>query len=318
MTQLEAAAEIDESYKSAYEAVSESFYVLEDAARHAGSALDGLEFDPNRLNFIEARLNEINQLKRKYGGSIEEILEYGAKIEEEIDTLTNRETHIEKLRHELSAYEKDLLLEGEQLSHLRRKAAKKLTDAIHLELKQLYMDKTVFQIQFSTIDGKDGVQPKVFKKDGLDEVEFYISTNPGEPVKPLSKVASGGELSRIMLAMKTIFSQHQGITSIIFDEVDTGVSGRVAQAIGEKIYEVAVHSQVLCISHLPQVAAMADTHLYISKMMKNGRTKTLVEPLKNEAKVREIGRMISGVEMTDLTKQHAKELLDLAASLKIK
>ena len=318
MTQLEAAAEIDESYKSVYEAVSESFYVLEDAARHVGSALDSLEFDPNRLNIIETRLNEINQLKRKYGGSIEEILEYGAKIEEEIETLTNRETHIEKLHKELSAYEKDLLLEGEQLSRLRQKAAKKLTDAIHLELKQLYMDKTVFKIQFETLGDRAGDRKKSFKRDGLDEVEFYISTNPGEPIKPLSKVASGGELSRIMLAMKTIFSQHQGITSIIFDEVDTGVSGRVAQAIGEKIYEVAVHSQVLCISHLPQVAAMADTHLYISKMMKNGRTKTIVEPLENTAKIREIGRMISGVEMTDLTKQHAKELLDLAASLKVK
>lgn len=318
MAQLEAAAEIDESYKAVYEAVSESFYVLEDAARHAGSALDSLEFDPNRLNIIEARLNEINQLKRKYGSSIEEILEYGAKIEEEIDTLTNRETHIEKLSNELSAYEKDLLLEGQQLSQLRRKTAEKLTDAIHQELKQLYMDKTVFRIQFEAFTEKEGLRSKLFKRDGLDEVEFYISTNPGEPVKPLSKVASGGELSRIMLAMKTIFSEHQGITSIIFDEVDTGVSGRVAQAIGEKIYEVAVHSQVLCISHLPQVAAMADTHLYISKMMKAGRTKTVVEPLENQEKIREIGRMISGVEMTDLTKQHAKELLDLAASLKKK
>lgn len=316
MTQLEAAAEIDEAYKSVYEAVSESFYVLEDAARHAGSALDSLEFDPNRLNHIETRLNEINQLKRKYGGSIEEVLTYEAKIEEEIDTLTNRETHIEKLRHELAVYEKDLLLEGEQLSRLRQEAADKLTDAIHHELKQLYMDKTVFCIHFETREGKTASETKLFKKDGLDEVEFYISTNPGEPLKPLSKVASGGELSRMMLAMKTIFSQHQGITSIIFDEVDTGVSGRVAQAIGEKIYEVAAHSQVLCISHLPQVAAMADTHLYISKMMTGGRTRTMIEPLENKAKVREIGRMISGVEMTDLTKQHAQELLDLAASLK--
>ncbi|KAB7708815.1 DNA repair protein RecN [Bacillus aerolatus] len=316
MTQLETAAEIDETYKAAYEAVSESFYALEDAVRHTNSELDSLEFDPNRLNVIETRLNEINQLKRKYGESIEAIIEYGTKIEEEIDTLTNRETHIEKLNQELAAHEKDLLLEGKQLSHLRQRAAKKLTEAIHRELKQLYMDKTVFDIHFETSAGKTPHHTKAFKKDGLDEVEFYISTNPGEPIKPLSKVASGGELSRIMLAMKTIFSKHQGITSIIFDEVDTGVSGRVAQAIGEKIYRVAVHSQVLCISHLPQVAAMADTHLYISKKMTDGRTRTFVEPLEIEDKVKEIGRMISGVEMTDLTKQHAKELLDLAASLK--
>ncbi|MFK2824314.1 DNA repair protein RecN [Bacillus sp. B190/17] len=318
MTSLETAAEIDETYKGVFETAAESFYALEDAARHISSELDSLEFDPNRLNLIETRLNEINQLKRKYGESIEEIIEYGAAIEEEIDTLTNRETHIEKLCKELASYEKDLLLEGEQLSLLRKKAAEKLTEAIHLELKQLYMDKTVFDIHFETSIEKVSAGQKRFKKEGLDEVEFYISTNPGEPVKPLSKVASGGEMSRIMLAMKTIFSQHQGITSIIFDEVDTGVSGRVAQAIGEKIYEVAVHSQVLCISHLPQVAAIADTHLYISKVLADGRTRTFVEPLENEEKVREIGRMISGVEMTDLTKQHAKELLDLAASLKKK
>ncbi|PAQ16286.1 DNA repair protein RecN [Bacillaceae bacterium SAOS 7] len=316
MSQLETAAEIDEQYRSLYEAMSESFYAIEDVSRQISSALDGLEFDPNRLNEIETRLNEINVLKRKYGSTIEEIMEYGGKIEEEIETLTNRETHIEKLQNDRLAYEKDLLLEGKQLSYLRKQVAEKLEDAIHHELKQLYMDKTVFNIQF-LIDGEDGMkQAPSFKKDGLDEVEFYISTNPGEPLKPLSKVASGGELSRMMLAMKTIFSKHQGVTSIIFDEVDTGVSGRVAQAIGEKIHQVAIHSQVLCISHLPQVAAMADVHLYISKVMTGGRTKTFVEPLENEEKIKEIGRMISGVEMTDLTKQHAKELLELAASLK--
>ncbi|MBM7648126.1 DNA repair protein RecN (Recombination protein N) [Bacillus ectoiniformans] len=316
MNQLETAAELDDQYRPIYEAVSNSFYMLEDAARQTSSELGNLEFEPNRLNEIENRLNEINQLKRKYGQTVEEIIEYGAKIEEEIETLTNRETHIEKLQKELASYQKDLLLEGKQLSHLRLKWAEKLIKAIHGELKQLYMDKTVFDIHFHLSGEKMTENDYRFKKDGMDEVEFYISTNPGEPLKPLAKVASGGELSRVMLAMKTIFSKHQGITSIIFDEVDTGVSGRVAQAIGEKIYQVALHSQVLCISHLPQVAAMADTHLYISKEMKEGRTKTLVEPLANDEKVKEIGRMISGVEMTDLTKQHAKELLQLAASMK--
>jgi DNA repair protein RecN (Recombination protein N) len=150
----------------------------------------------------------------------------------------------------------------------------------------------------------------------VDETEFYISTNPGEPLKPLSKIASGGELSRIMLAMKSIFSKHQGVTSIIFDEVDTGVSGRVAQAIAEKIYKVSVGSQVLCITHLPQVAAMADTHLFISKETVKGRTKTSVKPLLEEEKIKEVGRMIAGVEVTDLTKQHAKELLALADTVK--
>ena len=152
---------------------------------------------------------------------------------------------------------------------------------------------------------------------GLDVMEFYISTNPGEPLKPLSKIASGGEMSRIMLALKSIFSKHQGVTSIIFDEVDTGVSGRVAQSIAEKIYKVAIGSQVLCISHLPQVAAMADTHLFIAKKVKDGRTSTSVRTLVLEEKIKEIGRMISGVEITYLTKQHANELIQQANKIKL-
>jgi DNA repair protein RecN (Recombination protein N) len=312
MSHLETAAEIDAQYESLFESVSNCFYMLEDAARELSGQKDLLEFDEERINYIESRLNEINQLKRKYGPTIEDILEYGAKIEEEIETITNRETHIEEIKKELVQLEEDLLLEARHLSHLRQKWAEILTNHIHQELKQLYMEKTVFKVTFHPWDETS------FTKLGIDDVEFYISTNPGEPLKPLSKVASGGELSRIMLALKTIFSKHQGVTSIIFDEVDTGVSGRVAQAIAEKIHQVSVHSQVLCISHLPQVAAMADTHLLISKETKDGRTFTSVQPLHGDERIKEIGRMISGVEITDVTKQHAKELLDQAVALKEK
>lgn len=309
MGHLEDASALDPTYKELYEAVMNSFYQLEDAARSLRNELDVLEYDPQRLNEIEERLNEINQLKRKYGKTIEEILEYAAKIEEEIETLQNKETHIGQLEKELVSIKKDLSLEAKQLTELRKRWAGKLTKLIHNELKELYMAKTVFEIRFESI------LPH-FSKNGVDHVEFFISTNPGEPLKPLSKIASGGELSRIMLALKSIFSKHQGVTSIIFDEVDTGVSGRVAQSIAEKIYKVAVDSQVLCISHLPQVAAMADTHLFISKVTKGGRTKTAVHPLTAEEKIKEIGRMISGVEITDLTKKHAEELLHLAANNK--
>ncbi|RDI41203.1 DNA repair protein RecN [Falsibacillus pallidus] len=309
MGHLETAAELDSELNGALEAVSNSFYALEDATMTIRNHLDMLEFNPERLNEIEARLNEINGLKRKYGSSIEEIAEYSAKIEEEIDAITNRDNHLHNLQKELSSLEKDLSIEADELSALRKKWAKKLTDSIHKELKHLYMEKTVFQVQFD--EAANG-----FKKDGMDAVEFFISTNPGEPLKPIAKVASGGELSRMMLALKTIFSQHQGVTSIIFDEVDTGVSGRVAQAIAEKIHQVASHSQVLCISHLPQVAAMADTHLLIQKNIASGRTTTSVTPLDNDTKIKEIGRMISGVEITDLTKKHAQELLELAHSMK--
>lgn len=317
MSQLETAAEIEPDFKPLLESVSNCFYILEDAASTIRNDLDSLEFNPERLNEIESRLNEINQLKRKYGGTLEDILEYSSKIEEEIETIINRESHIDKLQITLTQLEKDLYLEAKQLSDLRKKCSKKLINAIHKELKQLYMDKTVFEVKFlqSAEDYKnEGNLP--FRKDGLDVVEFYISTNPGEPLKPLNKVASGGELSRMMLALKTIFSKHQGITSIIFDEVDTGVSGRVAQAIGEKIYQVSEHSQVLCISHLPQVAAMADTHLFIMKETIDGRTRTKVKTLELEEKINEVSRMIAGVEITDKAIEHAQELLQLACAKK--
>lgn len=310
MNHLQQSAEVDEELVELQEVVANSFYQLEDTVAILRSKLDFMEFDPVRLNEIEERLNEINMLKRKYGPSIEEILEYVAKIEEEIETLTNKETHIEHLLKQAKELQADLLVEGQELSELRRNAAERLTKMIHRELKALYMEKTVFEVHFTT-------DKESFHKKGIDTVEFYLSTNPGEPLKPLSKIASGGELSRIMLALKSIFSKHQGVTSIIFDEVDTGVSGRVAQAIAEKIHQVAIDSQVLCISHLPQVAAMADTHLFISKTLKAGRTKTTVKPLDDEEKIKEIGRMISGVEMTELTREHAKELLSLAKNVKI-
>ncbi|WP_042355102.1 DNA repair protein RecN [Bacillus rubiinfantis] len=311
MGHLENAATIDSSYKEVFETAASCYYQLEDIARNLRNELDMLEFDPQRLNEIEDRLNEINQLKRKYGKTIPEVLEYAAKIEEEIETIQHKETYINDLEQELVSIKKDLSIEAKQLTQIRQSWAKKLKAQIHKELKELYMEKTVFDIRFDT-------SQEDFTKDGADKLEFYITTNPGEPLKPLSKVASGGELSRIMLALKSIFSKHQGVTSIIFDEVDTGVSGRVAQAIAEKIYKVALDSQVLCISHLPQVAAMADTHLFIAKNVKDGRTSSTVNPLSEEEKIKEIGRMISGAEITNLTKQHAKELLQLALEIKKK
>ncbi|OAH55973.1 MULTISPECIES: DNA repair protein RecN [Bacillaceae] len=306
---LESASGINDEYKPLHDAAANSFYVLEDTVRDVSSILDTLEFNPARLNEIESRLNEINQLKRKYGATIDDILQYGNKIAEEMDQLTHRETHVSRLQKELMEIEVTLTEEGGKLSKLRHSYSEKLEEAIHRELKELYMEKTVFSVHVQSENGQ-------FKKDGIDQIEFYMTTNPGEPLKPLVKIASGGEMSRVMLAMKTIFSKHQGVTSIIFDEVDTGVSGRVAQAIGEKIYKIAVHSQVLCISHLPQVAAMADTHLYIQKSHDRKRTSTVVTPLNEDEKAVEIGRMISGVEMTNLTKEHAKELLTLSAKLK--
>ncbi|GIN19944.1 MAG TPA: DNA repair protein RecN [Bacillus bacterium] len=302
---LEAAAEIDNRYQEMFEAVSNSFYLLEDTARAIRNELDLLEFDPHRLNEIEMRLNEINQLKRKYGFTVGDILDYLDKIKDELESIIHRDSRIEQLQEERSSLRVEVLEIGEQLSRLRKKWAEKLKSAIHKELKVLYMDKTVFEVVF---------QKQEENINGLDDVQFYLSTNPGEPLKPLSKVASGGELSRIMLALKTIFSKR--VTSVIFDEVDTGVSGRVAQAMAEKIHHISKYSQVLCISHLPQVAAMADNHLLISKKITDGRTRTAIKNLNKAEKINEIGRMISGTEITAITKKHAKELVESAYTLK--
>jgi len=314
MSHLENVSHINTKLKELSETISNAFYMIEDLSYEVRNELDSLEFDPERLNYVEGRLNEINHLKRKYGQSVEEILTYSAKIEEEIDTIQNKDSHLTKLQKELESVLEDLSVEAKNISAIRKKHAKVLIEEIHQELQELYMEKTRFDVNID--ERRTPSHELKYSSNGVDEIEFYISTNPGEPLKPLSKTASGGELSRIMLAMKSIFSQHQGITSIIFDEVDTGVSGRVAQAIAEKIYRVSSGSQVLCITHLPQVAAMADTHLYIAKETKAGRTKTSVKPLNEEEKIKEIGRMIAGVEVTELSKEHAKELLSLAHTAK--
>jgi DNA repair protein RecN (Recombination protein N) len=303
-------AALDDSLKTEEEQFGNSFYVLEELTYKIRDMFDSMEYNPDRLNSIELRLDEISKLKRKYGTSVKEIMVYGDKIAAELKRIQNKDNHIEDLKNKQTKIEAKLEVSANKLTRKRKDTAKKLKNSIQQQLKELYMEKTEFEV---VIDRTDGSQ---FLKTGTDIVEFYISPNPGEPLKPLSKVASGGELSRVILALKTIFSENQGITAIIFDEVDTGVSGRVAQAIAEKIYRVSIGSQVLCISHLPQVAAMADTHLHIAKQAAQGRTVTKVLSLKTEEKVNEIGRMISGVEITDLTKQHAKELLQLAESIK--
>ncbi|WP_339162934.1 DNA repair protein RecN [Siminovitchia sp. FSL W7-1587] len=305
MSMLETAAEVDSKYQSIKESVSNSYYMLEDAVLTIRTELDMLEYDPMRLNEIESRLNEINQLKRKYGYTVEQILDYYEKIKEEAESILNKESRLEELQKQLDKLKKQLMDIGNHLTKIRKKWANKLTNAIHRELKELYMDKTVFEVTFNE---------QLPSGNGLDNIQFYISTNPGEPLKPLSKVASGGELSRIMLALKTIFSTR--VTSVIFDEVDTGVSGRVAQAMAEKMYKISVNSQVLCISHLPQVAAMADHHMLIAKEIIHKRTRTTIKNLTEKEKIKEIGRMISGTEITDITKRHAKELLQSAYTIK--
>eukprot|EP00831_Metopus_contortus_P077780 TRINITY_DN7386_c0_g1_i1.p3 TRINITY_DN7386_c0_g1~~TRINITY_DN7386_c0_g1_i1.p3 ORF type:complete len:303 (+),score=61.84 TRINITY_DN7386_c0_g1_i1:99-1007(+) len=232
---------------------------------------------------------------------------------QELDLIENRESYLEKLNSDYNKEKAEVLAIGRQLTAIRKKAAVVLEEQIQLQLKELYMDKVLFKTVFHEQVGKTAIT-----ENGLDQVEFYIATNVGEPLKALAKVASGGELSRMMLAMKAIFTKTQGITSIIFDEVDTGVSGRVAQAIANKIHLVASYSQVLCITHLPQVAAMADQHLYIQKEIIADRTKTHIKPLFGAERINEVARMLAGTDITELSLAHAKELLELADTEKNK
>lgn len=301
------------------EELSNHFYMVEELSFDLRHYMDSLQHDPERLNEIEARLNEINRLRKKYGPTVNEIIDYMGKIQEEIEEITNKDSHLNNLQQQINETQKDAYLEAKQLHDIRKKAADELTKEIHYELKDLYLDKAIFSIDFVNKEVKDENEDAIkLHKNGFDFVTFLISTNSGEPLKELNKVASGGELSRIMLALKKIFAKHQGVTSVIFDEVDTGVSGRVAQAIAEKIIHVSEQSQVLCITHLPQVAAMADTHNLIEKVEKNNRTLTYVKELSKEQKIDELSRMITGAKLTETAKQHAKEMLDLADSIKQK
>lgn len=304
MNELSDVSDLSENLQEINTKISDAFYSLEDVARDISDELDSMEWNGERLNEIEERLELIHQLKRKYGDTIEDILHYHIRIVKELREMENAEQNSEKQERQLSEALEKVKELAIKLSKQRKKSAKKLEKMIHEQLSALYMDKAVFEVKFLN-------NSKLYSK-GIDKVEFYIQTNPGEEMGPLAKIASGGELSRIMLALKTIFSQKMGVTSIIFDEVDTGVSGRVAQAIAEKISQISNNSQVLCITHLSQVAAIADNHYYISKSVNDGRTETSLEELDEKQKIREIARMLSGSEITELTLKHAEELIKMS------
>lgn len=304
MSDLEDVANVDEQFKEQSMAVSDAFYVLQEAAFSLKNILDEMEFDPERLNEVEQRLALIQNMKRKYGHSLADILAYRDQIGKELETLENSDENIQKNEKRLKDLEKQLAEQAEKLTVIRKEYGVQLAEKIMTQLQELYMERATLIVQITPSHTFDAM--------GSDEVVFYISTNVGEPPKPLTKIASGGELSRIMIALKTIFSSTMGITSIIFDEVDTGVSGRVAQAIADKISLISVNSQVLCISHLPQVAAMADHHYYIQKQEEDNRTFTSLCELVEDDRIDEISRMMSGEVVTEKTFQHAKELVEIA------
>ena len=300
MNDMESLEEFDPEYREISSSLSEFYYVLEDITKRLESIIDDLDFDGNRLMQVENRLDLIHTITRKYGGSVDDVLEYFAKITDEYNLLTGNNLSSEDMEIELKKLEKNLVGLAGQVAQARHKIAQDLEAEIKQELQDLYMEKAQFQVRFS--QGK-------FSREGNESVEFYISTNPGEDFKPLVKVASGGELSRLMLAIKSAFSRKEGKTSIVFDEVDTGVSGRVAQAIAQKIHKIGQHGQVLAISHLPQVIAIADYQFFIEKISNEHSTVSTVRLLTVEERVEEVAKMLAGENVTEAALTQARELL---------
>ena len=300
MNDMESLEEFDAEYREISTSLSESYYVLEDVTKRLEDIIEDLDFDGNRLMQIESRLDLIHAITRKYGGNVDDVLLYFAKITEEYNLLTGNNLSSEDMEAELKHLEVSLVDLASKLASARHNLAQQLEIEIQQELKDLYMDKARFQVQFTK--GK-------FSREGNESVEFYISTNPGEDFKPLVKVASGGELSRLMLAIKSAFSLKEGKTSIVFDEVDTGVSGRVAQAIAQKIHKIGQHGQVLAISHLPQVIAIADYQFFIEKISNEHSTVSTVRLLTVDERVEEVAKMLAGENVTEAALSQARELL---------
>lgn len=293
---------LPETFEKLKEEVDQFYYTLEDAKHQIYEEINQTEFDEQYLNELESRMNLLNNLKRKYGKDISDLMIYQEKIADEINKIENYEESTSKLREEIQQLSQQVQEDGQKLSKARRIVARQLRDRIVNEIQYLQMKDANLEISFKPYESP--------QKDGLERIEFLISPNKGEPLKSLNKIASGGELSRIMLALKSIFVRARGQTAILFDEVDSGVSGQAAQKMAEKMKDIASVIQVICISHLPQVASMSDHHLYISKHEKDDRTTTTVRELTGDARIDEIARMISGATVTELTRQNAKEMIE--------
>jgi DNA repair protein RecN (Recombination protein N) len=289
-----------DSYQALYSRLEDLMYQVTDVAEEVRDALDDLSYSPDELEEIESRLDVIHRLRRKYGATCDDILKYLENAKKELDEIEFADDHLERLKGKLKKAEQDAWKVATALRNNRKQAAEEMSTRILTELSQLDMPRVQFQCNFEELE---------LGSNGVDTVAFYMSANAGEALKPMSKVASGGELARIMLAMKNVLAERDQVNTLIFDEVDTGVSGRAAQRVAEKLKSVATHKQVLCVTHLPQLAALADTHLLIAKEERQGRTYTTVTPLDFEGRKRELARIIGGANITDITLKSAAEML---------
>lgn len=300
---LGAIAQYDEKLNDYNDTIERIMYELQDISRDIRSYKENIDFSPYELEQIEQRVDEINTLRRKYGDTIEEILAYKDKINERLDEILNRDEKVEELKLKLKKVEDILVIKAEKLTQKRKEVARNLQEKLLYELKSLNMKNVVFEVSF----GKS-----TFNAKGQDDIEFMISFNLGEDIKPIYKVASGGEMSRFMLAFKTILADIDEIDTLVFDEIDIGISGIAAQIVGEKLSLIAKKKQIICITHLPQIAANADTHYCIEKKTSNERTFTVISRLDDNQRKDEIARLIAGSNITEKTMEHASEIIELA------
>ncbi len=290
-----------ETFSELHERVADLMYQVQDVAEAVRDARDELSYSADELDRIESRLDVIHRLRRKYGATCADILEYLENAKQELDDIEFADDHLERLKGKLQKAEKTAWNAALELRENRKKASQELAKRILSELAQLDMPRVQFSCEFTELE---------LASNGADAVAFYMSANAGEALKPMSKVASGGELARIMLAMKNVLAEQDRVATLIFDEVDTGVSGRAAQKVAQKLRSVAKTKQVLCVTHLPQLAALATTHLLIAKSERDGRTYTSVEPLDLEGRKRELARIIGGATITETTLKSAEEMLN--------
>ena len=284
--------------------VEEAYYLLEESTRDIRDIANEVYYDENELAAINERIYEISLYKKKYGNSIDEILQFLEKLKNQYDEFINSEEIILKLKKELSVIEKEMKDIGLKLHEFRCMSAKDLEVRIKEELSYVGLEKAIINIDVTLSEEANSR--------GYDDVQFLISANPGEPLKPLEKVLSGGELSRIMLALKCVFVDKDKIPTLIFDEIDTGISGAIGKRVGEKMYQVSAKHQVLCITHLPQIAALSDNHYFVSKKVENGKTFTQIRMLNEEDKVCEIAKMIGGDNLSDVAIDNSREMVKLA------
>ncbi|MCC0650242.1 DNA repair protein RecN [Clostridioides sp. ZZV15-6598] len=285
------------------ETIERIMYELQDISGDIRNYKDNIDFEPYELEQIELRIDEINNLRRKYGDSIEAIFEYYEKTKDRLDEILNRDERVEQLKNQLIKIEEDLKIKASKLTKARNKVAIQLEGILLDELKSLNMKNVMFKVNF---------EESSFTLNGIDDIEFMISFNLGEDIKPIYKVASGGEMSRFMLAFKTILADIDDIDTLVFDEIDTGISGIAAQIVGEKLSDIAKKKQIICITHLPQIAANADTHYCIEKDTSNNRTFTNVKKLNQSQRKNEIARLIAGNNITEKTIEHASEIIEMA------